>query len=531
MKFSIMSKLMFACTVVLLLALAACLYLVYQIKNTANDYDQLINQKAYAYAWMEAALAQYNEAAANVRGYIISGKPEHISQYQQAIKDGDNYVDKVVSLLKTKKEKQIMADLQTRIFAFKQYGEEAFRLVKAREDSRGSDRIAIEEQLMELSHTKGKTVENLTAAGEELGKYFESQLSDVNSQNLSKVKQTIRISIALVAIMIILGLIFAYIFARMITGPIRLINAEAAKIAAGDLTGKKINLRTKDETGDLAQSFNIMLANLKEIAGELQAKSQMVASSAAELTAGTEAVTAGSEETASAISQVAGNMEQITANVQRISDVSTQADGFAREGSNGLENVTFQIAGIQKATHVTSQAINDLHDSAAQISQIVELITQIADQTNLLALNAAIEAARAGEHGRGFAVVAEEVRQLAEQSAGAAKEIYTLIMNIQQDVQRAVQVMEDGTAKVDAGTEVVKNVGKTFEKIIAAVQGLAGDIQSVNTTIENTASAVQNVAAASEEQTATMDELSSTTQNLSRMAEELDSLAGRFKLA
>ncbi|MHB1043150.1 MAG: methyl-accepting chemotaxis protein [Eubacteriales bacterium] len=531
MKLNILGKLMLACAVVLFLAMGACLYLVYQIKITANDYDLLIDRKANAYAWTEAALAQYNEAAANVRGYIISGKPEHVNQYEQAVRDGDNYVEKIAYVLKTEKEKQLMSDFQTKIPAFKQYGAEVFRLVKAREAARGNDRAVLEEQLMEYSHINGKTVENVSVSGKDIGKYYESQLLDENNKNLNKVKKTVRISLILVTITITLGLIFAYFIARMIASPIRLIDSEAAKIAAGDLTGEKINIRTKDEAGNLAESFNTMLANLKEIAKQLQAQSQIVASSASELTAGAENVAAGSMETASTISQVAGNIEQVTANVRHISDVSTEAAGHAREGSEGIENVTIQMEGIQKATAVTSQAINNLHNSAAKISQIVELITQIADQTNLLALNAAIEAARAGEQGRGFAVVAEEVRKLAEQSAGAAKEIYTLTTNIQHDVQKAVQVMDEGAAKVETGTKVVTNVGGTFEKIIVAVQGLAGDIQSVATAIEDISSAVQNVAAASEEQTATMDEVSSTAQNLTRMAEELEALAGRFKLA
>lgn len=323
----------------------------------------------------------------------------------------------------------------------------------------------------------------------------------------------------------------AFIIARMIANPIRLVDAEAAKIAAGDLTGKEIAVKSKDEVGSLAESFNEMLKNLQEITRQLQEKSRIVASSSTELSASAENVSAAVTETSTTIAQVASTVEQVAANAQSIADTSAQAAAYAKEGNEGLKNVVDQMEAIQETASNSGRAVSGLSESAGRITQIVELITSIADQTNLLALNAAIESARAGEHGRGFAVVAEEVRKLAEQSAGAAKEIYNLITSIQQESQKAVESMEQSGAQVETGAKVVQEVRSTIEKIIAAVQGLAGEIQSVAAAIEEMNSGVQNVAGATEEQTATMEEVASTTQNLAGLAEELDELSKRFKLA
>ncbi|MFZ5634752.1 MAG: methyl-accepting chemotaxis protein [Bacillota bacterium] len=329
---------------------------------------------------------------------------------------------------------------------------------------------------------------------------------------------------------VLIGVISSIILGGMISR-LKPVAAGAASIAAGDLTVNEIPAGSKDELGQLAGAFNTMLAKLKEIVTQLQEKSRTLASSSGELSAMAENVTAGASETAATIGEVATTVEQVTTNVQNIAESSARAAGFAREGSEGIQRIMSQMEAIQKAAATSGEVIQGLNESSAKISQIVELITQIAEQTNLLALNAAIEAARAGEQGRGFAVVAEEVRNLAEQSAGAAKEIYNLVATIQQEAQKAVRSMGEGASQVEAGSSVVRDVGGTLEKIIAAVQGLAGDIQSVAAAGGQISSAVQNVAAAAEEQTATMEEVSSTTQTLAGLADELEELSRKFKLS
>ncbi|MEL7658985.1 MAG: methyl-accepting chemotaxis protein, partial [Bacillota bacterium] len=227
-------------------------------------------------------------------------------------------------------------------------------------------------------------------------------VSDKKQSVANNAKQEGQSSATMRNISIIVGIVSIIVcmfvcsrFLRSIINPVRLLAGEATKIASGDLTAKEIKVNSKNEVGQLAEAFNAMFQSLKDIINQLNEESQLVASSAEQLSASAENVSAGANETAASIHEVASTVEQVTQNTQKIADASNQADAFAKEGNEGINEVTMQMGAIKKATTSVGEVIRDLNESNIKISQIVSLITQIADQTNLLALNAAIEAARA----------------------------------------------------------------------------------------------------------------------------------------
>jgi methyl-accepting chemotaxis protein len=328
---------------------------------------------------------------------------------------------------------------------------------------------------------------------------------------------------------IILGFVIALGIARSVTGPVNGLQKTAVVAASGDLT-VDIAVKSKDEIGTLAESFKTMILQMRELVSQITEKAGAVAGSAQQLNSSSQQTTASANENAATMSEISSTVEQLTLNVQRISTDSETAANFARKGDVGIAKINDQMNKISGASGGAARVITGLNQKSQEISQIVELITGIADQTNLLALNAAIEAARAGEQGRGFAVVAEEVRKLAEQSAAAAKEIYTLINDMQLETQRAVDTMAGGEREVEAGTSVVKEVGGNFKEIINAVEGLTSQIEEVAAASEQMSAGVENVAASTEEQTAAMEEVSASAETLSMLAEELNQLVGKFKV-
>jgi methyl-accepting chemotaxis protein len=178
-----------------------------------------------------------------------------------------------------------------------------------------------------------------------------------------------------------------------------------------------------------------------------------------------------------------------------------------------------------------------LGDGSKQIGEIVSVIKDIADQTNLLALNAAIEAARAGEQGRGFAVVADEVRKLAEKTAHSTSEIGNMIKAIQDETDKAVVSMEEGTKKVAVGVDLANQAGDSLHKIVESVQNLQGMVQQIasatdemSTVSEQISNDIEVIADVSKETSASSTQISQEAVNLSKLSIDLKNEAGHFRV-
>jgi len=380
------------------------------------------------------------------------------------------------------------------------------------------------------------------------------------------------ISLATIAVVLLVAAVVVILFARRIARPIRKIESAAARIAAGDISANRLDIRSNDEIGRLGRAFEAMSENLRALIIKVGASTDQVAASAEELNASAEQsaqaamqiaqviteVAAGAEKQQKAVEHTAATVEQMSAGIRQIADntekvasASANSAEIAATGSKSIEESIGQMNIIEKTVTKSAEVVAKLGERSKEIGHIVEVISGIAGQTNLLALNAAIEAARAGEQGRGFAVVAEEVRKLAEQSQEAAKQIADLIGEIRLDTDQAVAAMHEGTREVRTGAEVVTHAGQAFQDIFGAVnavsrqigeisgsiQELAGGsqqivkaVQDIDAVSKETSSQTQTVSAATQEQSATMQEIAASSQALAKMAEELITAVNKFRL-
>jgi methyl-accepting chemotaxis protein len=246
---------------------------------------------------------------------------------------------------------------------------------------------------------------------------------------------------------IVLGVIAAWWITRTITQPINEAVKVAETVSSGDLTSD-IQVNSNDETGQLMNALKTMNSNLVNIVGQVRNGTELIATASTQIAAGNQDLSSRTEEQASSLEETASSMEQLTSTVRFNAENARQANELAISAS--------EIA--SRGGSVVGEVVNtmgSINDSSRKIVDIISVIDGIAFQTNILALNAAVEAARAGEQGRGFAVVASEVRNLAQRSASAAKDIKGLI--------------DDSVQKVQMGSELVDKAGQTMEEIVQSI--------------------------------------------------------------
>jgi methyl-accepting chemotaxis protein len=254
-----------------------------------------------------------------------------------------------------------------------------------------------------------------------------------------------------------LTLLVGWLTLRSILRGVRHAVGTAEAIAAGRL-GHAIDDRQRDEMGALLRAFRRMDGQLQDIVGQVRERAQAVGQSAAQIARGNDDLSQRTQAQASSLQETASALEQLTTTVRQSAANAASADRQAREARQHAEQ------GGRVAQRAVA-AMRDIDDASGRMADIVGLIDEIAFQTNLLSLNAAVEAARAGEHGRGFAVVAAEVRQLAQRSGTAAREIRVLI--------------ENSVEKVRAGGELTEATGRTLEIIVASIAGVTDAVADI----------------------------------------------------
>jgi methyl-accepting chemotaxis protein len=329
-----------------------------------------------------------------------------------------------------------------------------------------------------------------------------------------------------------------------IVRPVIEIETKAKLIAGGDFT-VEVQHTSSDEIGRLAESFREMTANIRQTLVDVQEAATAVASASSEISSSTEQMAAGAQEQTSQAGEVASAVEEMAKTIIENSRNACSAAETAKHAKAAAESggvvVNETVAGMRDIAHVVKQSastVQTLGKSSDQIGEIIGVIDDIADQTNLLALNAAIEAARAGEQGRGFAVVADEVRKLAERTTKATKEIASMIRTIQEETKGAVESMEEGNRKVDAGISLADKAGKSLKEIVDVSQKVTDMVSQIAASSEQQSSASEQISKNIEAIATVTGETASGTQQIARAAEDLNRLTenlqqmvGRFQLS
>ncbi len=375
-------------------------------------------------------------------------------------------------------------------------------------------------------------------------------------------------------IILLLGIIIAYLVGSYIAKPIASMSRKAVLVANMDLTtdASEGELNRSDEVGDMARAFQSIISSLRDFILQSSQTSELVSNASQELSATSQEYNASVEQVATTIDQIAkGASEQamdvenaaikaseLADSIQEVLSASVALKGIAgdtealkNKGLGIISNLTETTSKNNASMKMIEEVILQSNRNTEKITTITSTIEAIAGQTNLLALNAAIEAARAGEAGRGFAVVAEEIRKLAEQSSKSLKEISEIIAITSEQSQLAVGTMHEVRQAADLQSDSVNLTQTIFNDLAMAIEktknkvndiGQMGEqmaerkeeilhvVVNLSAIAEENAASAEEVAATVEEQTAAMDEITASSEALSQLALSLQGTISKFKL-
>jgi methyl-accepting chemotaxis protein len=318
--------------------------------------------------------------------------------------------------------------------------------------------------------------------------------------------------------------------------------AEVSGVAEGDLTVQAEV--TSDVTGAVADSFNLMIGQLRQIIGQVQAASRQIGAAVAELRDVTETLASGSDDQAAqaveasvAIEEMAASIHYVSENASSSAAVAEQARVNAEHGTLAVTRTIEGMKAVRDQVQETAKRIKRLGESSQEIGEIVELIGDIGDRTSILALNASIQAAMAGEAGRGFAIVADEVERLADRATEATKRASMLVKATQGETAEVMTAMEDTTREVINRSGIANEAGVALAEIQGVSNRLAELLQAIS-------DAAQQQARGSEQVAKSMNEMSAVTRNtasgtkqtaaainsLGLLVDNLNAIVTRFKL-
>ena len=359
---------------------------------------------------------------------------------------------------------------------------------------------------------------NFNKASEALGRVAKSVDAQVErlSRDVEAVgERSLGLTIGITLLAIVLSLSVAIWAAQIIVVRLRGAVDVSEAIARGELD-IVLPPVSGDEVGRLIESLHLSVRHLAGSLDEIQSASQAIHGASGEVAAGSQDLSNRTERAAGSLEETAASMEELTEIVRQSAHASRQANAMASSASQTAAR------GGEVVAQVVS-TMEDINASSKKISEIIGVIDGIAFQTNILALNAAVEAARAGEQGRGFAVVAAEVRNLAQRSAAAAKEIKSLI--------------NASVEKVASGTRLVSNAGSTMDEIVASVRRVSDIIAEVTAASAEQSNSLGEVNAAivhldqmTQQNAALVEESAAASESLRDQANRLAQVVGRFHL-
>jgi len=475
-------RLIFAFAVMLAIIVSLAIGSWYLLDMNKREIDIIVNEDSSKISHSNKMQGALNLVARSVRNYIIYNDDEMrkkmVDRIANARKDYDESFSKLEALADTEKEKQLISELKS---------------------SRAETRPLFNSVITQVN--EGKAEEAVTTLRDKVqgpqDKWFDkiqdmigfqelqtrAAVENLNQHHANAIKLLVIAVLLAIAISVALAWAITRSIVRQLGGEPRYAMEITEKIAAGNLA-VAVELRDGDKNS-LLYAINAMRLSLANIVTDVRTSADAITHGSGEIASGNMDLSSRTEQQAGALEETASSMEELNSTVKQNADNARQANQLARSASS------VAVKGGEVVGEVI-KTMGNIDASAKKIVDIISVIDGIAFQTNILALNAAVEAARAGEQGRGFAVVASEVRNLAQRSAAAAKEVKTLI--------------DESVENVEIGSKLVNQAGTTINEVVESVRRVT-DVMS-------------EISAASQEQTAGIDQISTAITQMDQVTQQ-----------
>ena len=481
--------------------------------------------------------ATFAMCLANIHGFHSSGRQEFKAAFDEEWQKNQIALDKAISHVSAFTETQRphwdryaairaeFAPLPTKLFALRQA------------DDWNQAEHVMETQATPIGRSLKQTLALITDAADK--RLF------ARRAELETASRAVSMALLLAtAAGILIGGVIAVALSRKIVGIVRALAERANEISAGDLTGRALLAKSGDELGQLADGFDTMLGNLKNLTGQILSVTENVNLAASQISSSAKQQTCSTKEQAATVQEITSTMQEIAQSgsqiVEKAKEVAAAAEAAAQQSKSGIvavQNTSKTMESIREQVEEVAENIVALSEKTQAVGDIISTVNDIAEQSNLLALNATIEAADAGDEGNRFSVVANEMKNLADQAKTCTVQVRNILGEIQKGINSAVMLTEEAVKRVDGGKQqadisesAIRRMAETTDESVQAFQQIIGATNQQQVGFEQVTKGMKDIDQATQQTASGTAQLENAVVSLSAMSRQLKSAVSNYKL-